>query len=106
MRSFVIALAACFGGRVLANNVPPVATTQCGGNTYVYKELAGFGTVSSDAVDSTGDTLGGWGSSAAIDRASWKKLCNGSYVGTLYGLPDRGWYELLLVPFLWLGIGI
>jgi hypothetical protein len=34
---------------------------------------------------------GGIGSSIAIDHNSWRKLRNGSYTGTLYALPDRGW---------------
>ncbi|KAI4717773.1 outer membrane autotransporter [Aureobasidium sp. EXF-10727] len=73
-----------------------VNTTTCGGNTYVYQELAGYGFVKSDARDKFGDTLGGLGSSIAIDQKSWKK-CGGngkngdSYKGVLWALPDRGW---------------
>ncbi|KAL8955267.1 MAG: hypothetical protein Q9183_006718, partial [Haloplaca sp. 2 TL-2023] len=67
-----------------------VNQTTCNGNEYVYRQLAGCGTVPSDARDSYGDTLGGFGSSAAVDIKSWRKLKNGSYTGTLYALPDRG----------------
>lgn len=68
-----------------------VNTTTCGGNTYVYQELAGYGFVPSDARDKFGDTLGGFGSSVAIDQKSWKKVGKDSYKGTLWALPDRGW---------------
>lgn len=68
-----------------------VNTTTCNGQTYIYEELAGFGFIPSNARDSHGDTLGGFGSSIAIDSASWKRLPNGSYTGTLWALPDRGW---------------
>lgn len=63
----------------------------CGGTTYTYNELAGYGFVPSNATDKYGDTLGGYGSSAAIDQSSWRKTGNGSYAGIVYTLPDRGW---------------
>jgi hypothetical protein len=44
-----------------------------------------------DFLDKFGDTLGGWGSAIALDRAQWKKLPDGSFTGILYALPDRGW---------------
>ncbi|KAF3025786.1 hypothetical protein E8E14_014563 [Neopestalotiopsis sp. 37M] len=68
-----------------------VNSTTCNGQTYVYQELAGYGFVVSDAVDKFGDTLGGLGSAIYIDKTSWKKSCNGTYTGTLWSLPDRGW---------------
>lgn len=67
----------------------PVFQTDCNGQ-YTYNEVAGYGLVPSDFRDKFGDTAGGWGSSVAIDKKSWKKK-GGSYTGTLYGLPDRGW---------------
>ncbi|KAK4465121.1 esterase-like activity of phytase-domain-containing protein [Cladorrhinum samala] len=72
---------------------PPVSTTKCQGKTYTYNELAGFGSIPSDARDKFGDTVS-VGSSAAI--TDWKKKTDPktkltSYTGTLYGLPDRGW---------------
>lgn len=72
-----------------------VNKTTCNGQTYIYEELAGFGFIPSNARDSHGDTLGGFGSSIAIDNASWKRLPNGSYTGTLWALPDRGWVSEL-----------
>jgi hypothetical protein len=68
-----------------------VNQTKCNGVTYTYNNLAGYGYIPGTAVDKYGDTVGGIGSSAAIDQSSWKKLKNGSYTGTLYALPDRGW---------------
>lgn len=68
-----------------------VNQTTCGDNTYQYNGLAGYGSVPSNATDKYGDTLGGCGSSIAIDQSSWKKTGNDSYSGILYALPDRGW---------------
>lgn len=70
-----------------------VNQTNCNGRTYVYEELAGYGTVPSNARDEFGDTLN-FGSALALDRSQWKKLSNGSYTGILWGLPDRGWYVM------------
>ncbi|KAH9213376.1 esterase-like activity of phytase-domain-containing protein [Leptodontidium sp. 2 PMI_412] len=67
-----------------------VNQTTCNGRTYTYEELAGYGTVPSNARDEFGDTLN-FGSALALDRSQWKKLSNGSYTGVLWGLPDRGW---------------
>jgi hypothetical protein len=84
------ALAATAAGRALVPRVSGVNSTTCNGKDYVYEELAGYGFVVSDSVDKFGDTLGGIGSSIHMD-SNWKKLCNGSYTGTLWTLPDRGW---------------
>ncbi|KAH0363918.1 3-phytase, partial [Aureobasidium melanogenum] len=72
-------------------NSSAVNSTICGGQTYVYQELAGYGFVKSDARDKFGDTLGGIGSSIAIDQKTWKKMGPNSYQGILWALPDRGW---------------
>lgn len=68
-----------------------VSKTLCAGKNYTYNSLAGFGLVPSNARDKFGDTLGGFGSAIAFDRAQWVKLPNGSYTGVMYALPDRGW---------------
>jgi hypothetical protein len=73
-----------------SQSTPPVSETQCGGKTYIYNELAGFGSLPSDARDKFGDTLAGIGSSVAVDKKSWKKHGN-SFQGLAYALPDRGW---------------
>lgn len=74
-------------------NSPVVNKTTCNGNTYIYEELAGWGLLASDARDKFGDTIGGIGSSIALDKKSWKKKEGKSegYTGIIYGLPDRGW---------------
>jgi hypothetical protein len=56
-----------------------------------YEELAGYGFVATNARDNFGDNIGGIGSAISIPRATSKKLPDGSYSGSLYGLPDRGW---------------
>ncbi|KAL9130750.1 MAG: hypothetical protein Q9217_001146 [Psora testacea] len=68
-----------------------VNQTKCDGKQFTYKQLAGYGFVASDARDKYGDTLGGYGSSIALDRNSWQKTKNGSYTGLLWAIPDRGW---------------
>lgn len=84
-------LVVCASGAALENRVVGVNSTTCNGNSYVYDELAGYGFVSSNAVDKFGDTLGGLGSSLHLDQSKWKKHHNGSYSGILWSLPDRGW---------------
>ncbi|USW47892.1 Putative Phytase-like domain-containing protein [Septoria linicola] len=68
-----------------------VNSTTCNGKTYVYNELAGYGFIANNARDKFGDTIGGIGSSIAIDKLSWVRLPNNVYTGLLYALPDRGW---------------
>lgn len=50
-----------------------VNTTTCNGQTYTYEALAGFGKFPSDARDKFGDTIGGIGSSVALEKGSWKQ---------------------------------
>jgi hypothetical protein len=61
------------------------------GSTFTNKGLVGVARVPSNAVDQFGETLGGFGSSMAMDLSTWHKKHDGSYAGTLYMLPDRGW---------------
>lgn len=68
-----------------------VNQTTCNGAQYTYQSLAGYGFIPPNARDKFGDTIGGIGSSAALDANSWKKSKDGSYTGILYALPDRGW---------------
>ncbi|KAJ6500963.1 esterase-like activity of phytase-domain-containing protein [Mycena sanguinolenta] len=60
------------------------------GVTYVNQGLVGFGRIPSNQTESTGDTIGGIGSSIAIKPGTWQELSNGSYTGTLVVQPDRG----------------
>lgn len=86
-----LATAAPSSDHVVSRAAPIVNQTTCDGKQFTYESLAGYGFIPSNARDKFGDTIGGIGSSAAIDRNSWKKLKNGSYTGILYAIPDRGW---------------
>lgn len=66
-----------------------VNQTTCGGNQYTYNGLAGYGAVPATARDRFGDTIGGIGSSAAIDKRTWFKWGNGSYTGILWAIPGQ-----------------
>lgn len=79
-------------GHRAETSLPIVKQTKCGSHTYQYNGLVGYGTVPSNAVDKYGDTLGGFGSSIAIEQASWKKNSDGTYEGIAWAIPDRGWY--------------
>jgi hypothetical protein len=61
------------------------------GQAFVNKGLVGVARIPSNAIDQFGDTLGGFGSGMAMDLESWHKNRDGSFEGTLYMLPDRGW---------------
>lgn len=76
-----------------ASTGPVVNQTYCVGQQYTYQQLAGYGFVANDARDKYGDTLGGFGSSIAIDRETWHKSREGVYTAELWALPDRGWYD-------------
>lgn len=83
-----MALAFSFvGGTALAAS----ASVKFQGRTFVNKGLVGVARVSAKAVDQYGDTLGGFGSAMALDLRTWRKNFDGSYSGTLYMVPDRGW---------------
>jgi hypothetical protein len=87
-------------------NVPTLDTTAVGdsssvtfgGLTYVNKGLVGVGNFSASALDSRGDTLGSF-SSFKIDTNTWRKNVDGSYSGTLYTLPDRGYNVAGLIDY-------
>ncbi|GBL29839.1 uncharacterized secreted protein ARB_04696 [Opitutia bacterium] len=71
----------------------PVGATKSvsfAGATYLNKGLVGVGNFPASAVDGLGDTLGSF-SSFKVDPATWRKHADGSYSGTLYTLPDRGY---------------
>ncbi|KAJ7203249.1 esterase-like activity of phytase-domain-containing protein [Mycena pura] len=70
-----------------------------GGVTYVNQGLVAFGRIASNFTDSTGDSLGGIGSSIAIKPGSWQQLSNGSYTGTLVAQPDRGYNVITTIDY-------
>lgn len=89
----LLAVRICSAAIVRSNQASPVVNqTTCDGKQFTYQSLAGYGLIPSNARDKYGDTIGGIGSSIALDRASWKKAKSGSYTGILWALPDRGWY--------------
>jgi hypothetical protein len=61
------------------------------GASFVNKGLVGVARVPSSAHDQFGDTLGGFGSAMAMEPGTWRKNRDGSYSGTLFMVPDRGW---------------
>jgi hypothetical protein len=61
------------------------------GSSFVNKGLVGVARVPSNAVDQLGDTLGGFGSGMALLPGTWRKKSDGSFVGSLVMVPDRGW---------------
>lgn len=69
----------------------PIAQVSIGSDTYSYYSLVGHGFWSAASQDEFGDTSGGWGSAIAADVDSWCQNEDGSYEGTIYTLPDRGW---------------
>jgi hypothetical protein len=69
------------------------------GHTFVNKGLVGVARVLSNATDEFGETLGGFGSGMAMDLDSWHKNRDGSFGGTLFMLPDRGWNTSGTVDF-------
>ncbi|MDB5091841.1 MAG: uncharacterized protein JWR09_5835 [Mucilaginibacter sp.] len=78
MRFAAIALA------FLAATAPAVA------RDFSNQGLVGFARIASNARDSHGETLGGFGSGMALVPGSWHGK-DGMFTGTLAMLPDRGW---------------
>ncbi len=84
---------------LLAGGNAAAQSVQFKGQTFVNKGLVGVARVPSNAVDEFGETLGGFGSGMAMDLDSWHKNRDGSYGGTLFMLPDRGWNTSGTVDF-------
>lgn len=51
--------------------------------------IVGFGLIPSNFIESTGDTIGGFGSAMTMKRGSFKEQ-DGVFTGTLLARPDRG----------------
>ena len=78
--------------------VGAVKTVSFNGASYLNKGLVGVGSFSSSAIDGLGDTLGSF-SSFKVDTATWRKNADGSYAGSLYTLPDRGYNVAGLIDY-------
>jgi hypothetical protein len=76
---------------LLTGGIASAQSVSFQGRTFVNKGLVGVARVPSNALDQFGETLGGFGSGMAMDLDSWHKNRDGSFGGTLYMLPDRGW---------------
>jgi len=61
-----------------------------GGAKFVNKGLVGVARVPASAKDKFGESSS-LGSAIALDLDDWRKDRDGSFSGTLYALPDRGW---------------
>jgi len=68
----------------------PNSTTVIGGSSFVNQGLVGVGRIPAAARDKYGETLGSF-SAVTHDPKSWKRNADGSYSGTLYMQPDRGY---------------
>ena len=68
----------------------PNSTAVLGGSSFVNQGLVGVGRIPAAARDKYGETLGSF-SAVTHDPKSWKRNADGSYSGTLYMQPDRGY---------------
>ena len=78
--------------------VGAVKTVSFNGASYLNKGLVGVGSFSSSTIDGLGDTLGSF-SSFKVDTNTWRKNADGSYAGSLYTLPDRGYNVAGLIDY-------
>lgn len=91
--------AANFGTPFLDNTAPTISTTvSLGGQNFVNQGLVGVGVFATNVIDGRGDTFGSF-SSFKVDHNTWRKNANGSYSGTLYTLPDRGYNVAGLIAY-------
>jgi uncharacterized protein YhjY with autotransporter beta-barrel domain len=91
--------AANYATPFLDATAPTVSNTvSLGGQNYVNKGLVGVGVFATNVIDGRGDTFGSF-SSFKVDHNTWRKNANGSYSGTLYALPDRGYNVAGLIAY-------
>lgn len=86
------AIAAAFGAFSLSPLFaqPQVVTVGLNGQYFVNQGLVGVGRIPAAARDKFGETMGSF-SAMTFDARSWRRNANGSYAGTLYMQPDRGY---------------
>ncbi len=65
-------------------------TISVNGSTLTVKELAGVGRLPANQRDRFGETFGSI-SGLVADPASWRRRADGSYTGTFFAAPDRGY---------------
>jgi hypothetical protein len=73
---------------VLAQPAP--VTVGVNGQYFINNGLVGVGRIPAATKDKFGETLGSF-SALTHDASSWKRAANGSYSGTFYMQPDRGY---------------
>jgi hypothetical protein len=69
-----------------------------GGAKFVNKGLVGVGQLAVGALDDRGDSLGSF-SAFKVDPRTWRRHPDGSYGGTLFTLPDRGYNVQGLIDY-------
>lgn len=88
-----------YGSPFLDTTAPTVSSSvNLGGQNFVNKGLVGVGVFATNVIDGRGDTFGSF-SSFKVDHNTWRKNANGSYSGTLYTLPDRGYNVVGLIAY-------
>lgn len=75
---------------VAASALQAQQTATLNSQVYINQGLVGVGRIPAAARDVFGETFGSF-SGFALDRASWMRGTDGSYSGTLYAVPDRGY---------------
>jgi hypothetical protein len=68
----------------------PASTAVLSGQIFVNQGLVGVGRIPAAARDKFGETMGSF-SALTHDAKSWKRNADGSYSGTFYMQPDRGY---------------
>ena len=88
-----------YGSPFLDATAPTVSSNvSFGGQSYANQGLVGVGVFATNVIDGRGDTFGSF-SSFKVDHNTWRKNANGSYSGTLYTLPDRGYNVAGLIAY-------
>ncbi len=80
------ALLLCTGALV----AQPVTTVTVNNQTFVNQGLVGVGRMPAGLKDKFGETFGSF-SAFTFQPGSWQRNANGSYSGTLFAQPDRGY---------------
>lgn len=82
-----------FSGLAALSGLAPRAVAQAvtlGGTTFTHRGLVGVGRIDADKKDKLGETFGSL-SGLALDLRTWRRSAGGTYSGTLYTQPDRGY---------------
>lgn len=86
-RAALLASAFALSAPVMAQTA---TTATLNGTTFTNQGLQGVGRLSASLRDKFGETFGSM-SAMQIDLHTWRRNADGSYAGTLYALPDRGY---------------